>query len=284
MAYRELEPHPALRPYVDRFWLRTPDEAVDPRRILPDGCIDILVSGSGKVSVVGTMTRAVQIDGPSVANVAAVRFRPGGATPFLRTHARHLTDRNATAADLGLRWLEPAPFSDAQGGAAALEQLLLRRLDGVRTPDALVAHAVRLLFGEAPPSVTELARRIGWSRQHLRRVFEEHVGVGPKELARVARLQRAVAEVQRGRVSLADAAARVGYFDQAHMARDFRALVGMTPLSVQAAGSSIFPIRSLFPEASLAHEAHAQSDRGQHRGRAPFLGRPARFPEDRRGA
>jgi AraC-like DNA-binding protein len=74
------------------------------------------------------------------------------------------------------------------------------------------------------------------------------VGVGPKQLARVARMQRSVDHLQRDveRETLAGAAAELGYFDQAHMARDFRELAGLAPRDIRAARGSIFPIRSLW--------------------------------------
>ena len=79
-------------------------------------------------------------------------------------------------------------------------------------------------------------------------MFCAEVGIGPKQLARVARLQRAVALLQGGSGSLAAEAAALGYFDQAHMARDFRALAGVTPAAVRLERGSIFPIRSLLDE------------------------------------
>ena len=83
-------------------------------------------------------------------------------------------------------------------------------------------------------------------RDELGRAFRHQIG-GPKQFGRVARLQRAVGELQRGRnLSLATAAVRLGYFDEAHMDRDFRELVGVTPLTARASAGSIFPIRSLF--------------------------------------
>jgi AraC-like DNA-binding protein len=247
--YRELRPHLALRAHVDRFWIRAPGPGAEPRRILPDGCIDLLMGASGAVWVVGAMTRALVV-GESSAAVAAVRFRPGGAAPFLRTEASALTDRRVAAEELSLSWLRPPPFHDDPTlGVKTLEEILLRRLADVAAPEPLVAHAVRALFAEAPPAVAALARTLGWTRQHLRRVFTAHVGVGPKELARVARLQRAVDRLQRGRGSVAEAAVTLGYFDQAHMAHDFRALAGVTPLLARSQPGSIFPITSLFDRA-----------------------------------
>jgi transcriptional regulator GlxA family with amidase domain len=78
-------------------------------------------------------------------------------------------------------------------------------------------------------------------------MIRAHVGVGPKHLARTARMQRAVTFLQRQpHANVADVAAATGYFDQAHMAGDFRTLVGASPRSVFDARGSIFPIPSLF--------------------------------------
>jgi AraC-like DNA-binding protein len=246
-AYREFVPHPALRPFVDRFWTRR-GAGEGLLRILPDGCIDVLVS-ERSAFVVGTMTRALVIEARSPARTFAVRFRPGGAAPFLRNSAYELTDREVACTDLGFNWPSWAQLresGDLRAAICMLERVLLERLPTVQAPEPLVAHAVHALFGPAPPPVAQLAKRIGWSRQYLRRAFQVHVGVGPKELGKVARLQRAVALVQRAGSRLAEAAVTAGYFDEAHMDREFRQLIGVTPGTVRAAPGSIRPIPSLF--------------------------------------
>ena len=265
MGYRELLPHPALRPYVDRFWSRTAgalDGAPEPEaestaRILPDGCIDILIDVStGAARVVGTMTRAVVYRG-GASDLCAVRFRPGGATPFLRVPALELTDRVVPADELGASWLEPLGAGCAAGHRnpstsgvlAELEARLLARLGSV-VQDPRVRYATsRLLQGNAP-SIEALARELGQSRQQLGRTFRHELGLSPKELSRVARLQRAVDRLQAApSEGLAVAAVALGYYDQAHMTRDFQALAGLTPQAARRAGGSIFPIRSLWLEA-----------------------------------
>jgi AraC-like DNA-binding protein len=249
MPYREIVPHPALQPFVDRLWTSTGDSGADlePRRILPDGCIDVLLhlADGGRAVVVGTMTQPFLAPGGAAGPIAAVRFRPGGAAPFLRLSAHELTDRHVDAADLGHAWLAEPRATTVDEAIRRLERSLLARLANVRAPEPLVAHAVSLLFGPDAPPVEALARRVGWSRQHLGRAFRAHVGVGPKHLARVARMQRAIEAVQRDGAGLAAVAVDLGYFDEAHLALDFRELVGLTPASVRAARGSIFPIRSL---------------------------------------
>ncbi len=251
MSYREIVPHPALQPFVDRLWVSTGADTVvqpAPRRILPDGCIDVLLhlGDGGRAIVVGTMTKPFLAPGGAPGPIAAVRFRPGGAAPFLRLSAHELTDRHVDAADLGQAWLSEPREATVDAAVRRLERSLLARLSAVRSPEPLIAHAVGLLFGAGAPPVEALARRIGWSRQHLARAFRAHVGIGPKQLSRVARMQRAIDAVQRARgAGLAATAVDLGYFDEAHLALDFRELVGLTPAAVRAARGSIFPIRSL---------------------------------------
>jgi AraC-like DNA-binding protein len=251
--FREFEPHPALARYVDRFWTRSSGSGADggPGRILPDGCIDLLVdvTQGWKAAVVGAMTRATRFEPQAPTRLIAVRFRPGGASPFLKVAAHEITDQVVDSGDLGLRWLSQTPLAGQTPLAEAvrvLERLLLQRLAATAPPDPVVAHVVAALFAADPPPVESLAHAVGWSRQHLRRAVRNHVGVGPVTLARVARLQRAVDLLQRGGGRRPSGVALcAGYFDQAHMNRDFRALAGMTPREAAAPTGSIRPIRSL---------------------------------------
>jgi AraC-like DNA-binding protein len=236
-----------------------------PALILPDGCIDVLIDvRTGAARVVGTMTRAVADPVAARSVLASVRFKPGAARAFLQVPASELTDRVVGADELGCAWLctPPAPEGSAlavQGVLGALQRSLLRR-----APAASLQHevreATRRLFAARAPTVDALARELGRSRQHLARQFREHVGVGPKEFARGARLQRAIAAVQRSAVTgssliraargsgLAGLALDLGYFDQAHMSRDFNDLAGLTPRAAREARGSIFPIPSLWLE------------------------------------
>jgi len=260
MSYREILPHPALSAVVDRFWVRSREQsgsraASQSRYVLPDGCIDILIGLDARsVQVVGAMTSALAVNGPGAA-LAAVRFRPGAAAALLGVSARELTDRRVPLAALSGAWLSPRVL-DAESPLAAvrlLEASLLRRASSVRSRASAaqkVEQAVRACFGPTPPAVAALAREVGCSRQRLTQVLLDEVGLGAKELLRIGRLQRAVAELQDGpTVPLVETAIGLGYFDQAHMCRDFRELVGVSPRIVRASPLTIFPIRSLFSEA-----------------------------------
>ena len=79
-----------------------------------------------------------------------------------------------------------------------------------------------------------LARELAVSERHLRRRVTDQVGYGPKRLARVLRLRRAIAEVRAG-ADLAEVAFAAGYADQAHFGNDCRELAGATPSAFRPA-------------------------------------------------
>ena len=80
-------------------------------------------------------------------------------------------------------------------------------------------------------SIGGLAARIGWSRKHFISKFREHVGLTPKTAGRVLRFNRALRLLDRGaEASWASIAMMCGYYDQAHLIRDFNEFAGAPPL------------------------------------------------------
>ncbi len=125
---------------------------------------------------------------------------------------------------------------------AILDEILGRRIGSKAQPAPEVRFAWhQLLKTGGTARIADLAAETGWSNRHLTSRFRAEVGLSPKAAARVIRFDRArrlltaqasaaaAAEPAAARYRLADLAATCGYFDQAHLARDFRALAGCPP-------------------------------------------------------
>jgi AraC-like DNA-binding protein len=118
---------------------------------------------------------------------------------------------------------------------AIIDQVLLRRLEPARAAPPAVLLAWRMMLASGGSvTVGQLAREVGWSGRHLQQRFREEIGLTPKAAGRVIRFDLARRRLQnqaaRGELrSLADLGADCGYFDQAHLARDFRAMAGAPP-------------------------------------------------------
>ncbi|MEV7021266.1 helix-turn-helix transcriptional regulator [Kitasatospora sp. NPDC093558] len=194
--------------------------------VLPDGCMDLLWT-DGRLLVAGPDTRAFR-PGPGLAGPwAGVRFYPGTAPALLGVPAHELRDRRVDLADLRpaaeVRRLT-ARIDAAPDPAVALEDLALRLAADAGPADRLLRAVVESLA--AGRSVTATADHVGLGERQLHRRSLTAFGYGPKTLARILRLQRALALARSG-VPFADTAARTGFADQAHLARDVRELTGM---------------------------------------------------------
>jgi AraC-like DNA-binding protein len=114
---------------------------------------------------------------------------------------------------------------------AVLNEVLTRAAGRLPEPSAELGHAWGLLTEHAGLiRVDELAREVGWSRRHLHDRFSAEFGLTPKEAARVMRFERAKRLLTRpDRPTLATVAATCGFYDQAHLAREWNDFVGCPP-------------------------------------------------------
>ncbi|WP_406441968.1 helix-turn-helix transcriptional regulator [Streptomyces sp. NBC_00631] len=202
-------------------WVNKPD-AGGTGRVLPDGCMDLLWH-EGRLLVAGPDTRAYVTEGvPGV--WVGLRFYPGTAPALLGVPAYALLDQRVELGDL---WpaADVRRLRDRVGGAvdpaAALEEIALER---ALPPDPSLRRLVEALDAGRP--VAAAADELGLGARQLHRRCRAAFGYGPKTLARVLRMRRALALARAG-VPLAETAVRAGYADQPHLSREVRELAGL---------------------------------------------------------
>jgi AraC-like DNA-binding protein len=123
-----------------------------------------------------------------------------------------------------------ADARDALAAATILESAIGERLASANRPASRAQLASDAADRLTSANVNAVAVDLGMSERHLRRVFRETVGVSPKAFAKLTRFQRALrAARQDGHASWASIAAAAGYYDQAHLIAEFRAIAGVTP-------------------------------------------------------
>ncbi|WP_433658119.1 helix-turn-helix domain-containing protein [Nocardia sp. CA-128927] len=208
-------------------WTRTVtgDDVAMP--VLPDGCIDLLWVG-GRLVIAGPDTRAYR---PVVAvetRYVGIRFFPGTAPALLGVPADELRDQRIELGDVwssGVVRRLSERLGEADDPVLALEGIALRRGAEVAPPDPVLRRVVAAL--DAGWSVGATAEAAGLNARGLHRRSLAAFGYGPKTLARVLRMQRALAAARSG-MPFADTAASTGFADQAHLAREVRDLTGMS--------------------------------------------------------
>jgi AraC-like DNA-binding protein len=200
-------------------------------RILPDGCTDLIWDGR-QLLVAGPDTRAHLAERMPGVRYTGLRFPPGTGPAVFGLPAGEVRDRRVRLADV---WSagEARRLAERVAGApdpgAALEALAAGRLRSAAGPDPLDAAVAGQLRAGRP--VADVARGTGLSERQLHRRSLAAFGYGPKTLARVLRMVRALDLARRGE-PLAAVAARTGYADQAHLTREVRSLTGLSPAAL----------------------------------------------------
>ena len=223
-------PPAELTDVVEGFWLVRWDLRGRPsfqQEVLPYPCVNVVFE-DGHFMVHGPCTSRFVARLTGAGWVLGAKFTPAGFARLARVQMRALVDR-------------VLPIEEATGSVpgtvdspASARAALLEFLAPVTGSDPAVAR-VNALVDRAQDDrsisrADDLARIARVSVRSLHRLFEQFVGVGPKWIVRRARVQEAAERVARGApVDWAALAQELGYHDQAHFIRDFRAQIGSTP-------------------------------------------------------
>ncbi len=256
MKYRERRPEAALRPYVECVWtISGPRVSAGraPERVVPDGCPELIVhlgdpfarwiDGRWVVQprafLAGTLSRPWLLRAGRRIDTIGIRFRAGETTGVLPLSMAGASDREMALAGIVGRAAAGAlvrTLRSARTGTerfAAAERWLAARLAAARPRRSSSARAVALIReGGGRARIDDVARSLGWSRRRIERAFARDLGIRPKVYARIVRLNAVLATLDDAeRPRAVDLALEAGYFDQAHLLRDFRILAGRTPRS-----------------------------------------------------
>lgn len=236
---------------VDHLWEIESDIVPQQQKILPTGAIELMASlgdaqqlrhADGCVTrfdrswVAGMQQRHLHILSPPRSHLVAVRLTPVGAWQLL---GLPLTELNDQVLDLDAVLGRPGDDlyqclgeqADAAARFRLLVSLLRRRIHAAPEVHCVVRHGLtRLLTTAGRIAIDSLARETGFSQRYLSMRFREQAGLGPKRLARVLRFQGLTRAIVAGdRRELGELAQDFGYYDQAHLNRDFREMADATP-------------------------------------------------------
>jgi AraC-like DNA-binding protein len=186
-------------------------------------------------------------------HVVSLELTPAGARSLLGLPAGELVDKAVDLEELlggqAMRELTErlAAAPDWPGCFAILDDVLTRRAAGRERAEDSVSHAWHRIVGTGGTvRIGDLADDVGYSRRQLTKRFTREYGLTPKQAARVVRFERSWQLLRRlersrrllpegGRPSLAEVAFSCGYYDQAHLAREWNDLAGCPPSAWLAA-------------------------------------------------
>lgn len=253
MNYQTFKAHPDLEAIVKCYWtLEVPSEmATEKQRIVPDGCIEMaFILGEDikrleneenwvlqpRAMVVGQITKSYFIQPTGFVNSFAVRFYPYGFASFIKTPVKELADKDTpltmlfgeSANELEQKIIHAASTEER---IEIVESFLLNKLIETSTIDKIVKSTIDSLFitnGSIP--ISSILKGELSQRRNLERNFLKQVGISPKQLGKIIRLQTALRMILNKQPdSLTTIAYASEYYDQAHFIKDFKEFTGTNP-------------------------------------------------------
>jgi AraC-like DNA-binding protein len=258
MDYRVFNPSPELQPFVKCFWTleNTVTENPVKQRVVPDGCMEMIFhygdlyrqyfeDGSSvlqpKSFVFGQITRFLEIEPTGITGTISARFHPDGLLPFIQVPVSDLENKAVSLDELfgdAGRVLEEEVLSKNTntGRIEIIETFLLSHLQSPHSIDKITKSCVDVILqSNGQLNLIELAEKHNINRRSMERKLSSVVGISPKQLAKIIRLQAALRMLEKKQfTSLTSLAYENGYYDQAHFIKDFKDFTGLSPKSFYA--------------------------------------------------
>lgn len=242
--FKTVEPSEALNPYVERFWsvqYDLPENTYFTQTIIPNPHFSIVkynISADTSVYAEGVVKKLFTIDLIGKGWILGAKFHVGGFSAFTDIAMDQFTNEkchisnvlsSANISNLNMNmtleqniqifenelntYLENHLLTDSKKRKLDMNSNLARGLvDQIRSNPEII-------------SVDELSNCANMSLRSLQRLFKQYVGVNPKWIIRMFRLQEVKSMKEQNRkIDWATTAQKLGYSDQSHLINDYNNL------------------------------------------------------------
>lgn len=254
MHYQTFDPHPDLASIINCYWTLEVPATDEPQRqrIIPDGTIELaFILGDDikrytnedefilqpRAMVLGQTIEPFYIEPTGYVNTFAIRFYPYGFANFVKIPIKSLANKETPIEDLfdvkTAQKLEQdiIQATDTKQRIEIIDNFLLQTLSEPSTVDNIVKTTIdALLSTKGSASIRDILKEDASKRRQLERKFVKQIGISPKQLGKVIRLQSALKMLlNEAGENLTHIAYQNEYYDQAHFIKDFKEFTGISP-------------------------------------------------------
>lgn len=248
-----LTPNKELSDFVMCYWSLNSIQEDTPAKntIIPDGTMKLIFHygdpykhhpNNGKSYIlpkcflIGQLTEPYIVEPTGLTGTFIVRFQPNGFIPFSTLNLKHTENTAVSIEDiygkegvqLGLNMLNA---SSNEERISIIESFLIHKLQNTKQLDHIVQMVIEsIIEASGQVKVNDLSDKYNLNRRILARKFNSKVGLSPKQLSKIVRLQRTLNTLLNDKASkFTDVLYENQYFDQAHFIKDFKEFTGQTP-------------------------------------------------------
>lgn len=269
MNYQTFKPHPDLESLVNFYWtLKVPAEDNSQKQcIIPDGCIEMaFILGDDikrytledefilqpRAMVLRQTIEPFYIQPIGYVDTFAVSFYPYGFANIISEPVQNLVNKETPLhlvfGEVIAKELEQKIIKakDTKERIECIEKFLFDKLNDKITVNNIVKNTIdTLLSTKGNAKINKILKQNLYKRRQLERKFLEQIGISPKQLAKVIRLQSALKILLNEETeSLTNIAYKSEYYDQSHFIKDFKEFTGISPK--EFLGNKNMALSSLF--------------------------------------
>lgn len=247
------KPQKALEDFVMCYWSLEGEKKATPEKntIIPDGTMKLIFhygdlykhhSKEGVSNVlprcflIGQLTEPYIVEPVGKTRTFFVRFKANGFIPFSPILLKDIENKAISIRTLyGKEGIELEnkiinTISNAER-IEIIEAFLLRKLQDKKNIDHIVQDTIDTIFqASGQVIIGQLSNQYSIHRRSLSRKFSSTVGISPKQLSKIIRLQTSLQSLLRTKTTkFTDVIYENEYFDQAHFIKDFKEFTGHTP-------------------------------------------------------
>ncbi|MFY0591013.1 AraC family transcriptional regulator [Roseivirga sp.] len=254
MIFQQFRPTQRLQPFIKEYYLLEGNLGERVSDVFfADGCIEIVFNlnidfyrdkeKENWAKIIGQITKPLHIEAEGKGKSFGIWFTPHGFSRLAQLPLQSINDRAIALDNLFPQTLienigEYLESGDIKRLVSEINNYFeLQIISRAATrKDKLVSYAVqRLSTNERHIAIDKLAEECGVSLRYLQHVFLEKIGLSPKKLQRIIRFQSAIRVLNQNPLpTLTHTGYDVGYADQSHFIRDFKAFSGFTPSQFQS--------------------------------------------------
>ena len=233
------KPAPDLVRQIEMFWSVTSrgGSGRSLYEVLPDSGVHLILRFSScgcRMVLLGQATEKACIEIDESSDYFGIRFHPGHVPRLADIRPADLIDNHVDLPGIDGVSIDSLADRMLSSQDPALQQRVMEDLVRGTPPlirDERCRQAISLLKTHGGRlHVDELAAGIGLHVRSLERLFCDHLGMTPKRLARLVRLQHLASRIRSGKAgNLTELAYACGYADQSHMIKDFKEMTGRLP-------------------------------------------------------
>jgi AraC-like DNA-binding protein len=224
--------------FVKHFWIvswNLTEEEPYLQNVVPNPCVNLVIENQ-RSAIFGPATQKYSYFLQQKGCVFGAKFKPGGFYPFIKRSVSALREQPLSITSVfdveTQHWEESIlTQSDERSMVEIAERYMRPKLPAQDRRIPMIQRMIeRIVEDKEITKVDQICEQFDMNKRTLQRLFDQYVGVSPKWVIKLYRIQNAAETMDHHpNQDWLQLSLDLGYYDQSHFIKDFKSIIGKTP-------------------------------------------------------